>query len=565
MTWGRGDLTKEGSGSMRRRIVWRAIGGLLSLVLLGTVGARSMDAAESVKTAALGSASPDPSPSFLLTAPPEAQAIAPALRRVVQVVRASGELADAIKQVRATEDSVRSKLAATHGEIELLAQERQQLTGQLSVLEQAQQERLGTLRRGLETRMDAELAQARDQILQDHETDFAQEIQAFASRQQASFDEAIQKELELKERELTQLAQEVELETRGLVTRLSRLEVDEAVANSLQRSAEEALARRRVQLDAERTRLIAERNAQLTKQRDEFAVKIRQQQAAEVQRRLTLKEAGLRSAMAEILSKARLEETEKSGQVKRRLESLEERQEKLARQQGLLAARMEALTNELDAKVSQAKTLDGQRQASLARLEAIFHNPTLATHQKALAWLGQTIPQLPPEISDEIQALQQRMTALAQKEHELEEQRRVLRERQQALQLARELELQYQRNRLREQQEREAKSRRAEELLDKASQFATRGAFDEALKVIAQAQTIGPPQMTKIRMMREEILAARAQAERNAQAAHLEHIFTRGMQAFETGNYEQAVALFEQVIAQEAKVAHAAPAGAPPE
>jgi len=521
-------------------------------------------AAEAVKTAALSSGPSESFPAFLTNVPPEAQDIAPALRRVLQVVKASGAIEHAVKQLRADQDATRSKLTAINGEIELLLQERQQLLAQLALLEKAQQQRLETLRKELETRMETELAQARQQIQQEQQADLSRQVQAFVARQQQAMDEALQKELELRERELTQLTQEVELETQGIVGRLSRLDVDATLAKSLQQSTQDALARRKAQLEAQRAQLITDRDTRLARERDEFSTKLQQQQATELQRRLTLKEAGLRSAMAEILHKSRVEETRKSDQVRQALGEVGQRHAKLVQQQTQLASRKDALGNELDAKLAQARDLETQRQLSLAQLEEVFHNPHPSTHTKALAWLGAAIPQLPPEISDEIQLLQQRMVALMQKERELEEQRRVLRERQLALQLSREIELQYQQKRLREQQAEQAKASRAEELAARATELAQRGAFDDALKLIGQAQGLNPPppQLSKLAMMREELLSAKTEASRKAQAAELEQVFNRAMQAFETGSYEQAVALFEQVIAQEARGANAAPSGA---
>jgi tetratricopeptide (TPR) repeat protein len=148
--------------------------------------------------------------------------------------------------------------------------------------------------------------------------------------------------------------------------------------------------------------------------------------------------------------------------------------------------------------------------------------------------------------------MQQRLVAAAEQEERQREQRRIVRERQQALQLSREMAEQHRKIEERQQREQQVRSRNAEDLLAKADRFAAKGQFDQALELLAQAQAINPPQLDRIALMREQLIATKTQREREQQTAELDGMFRRAKTAFDAGRYEESVALFEQVIAHEA-------------
>ena len=126
-------------------------------VLAAALAAGSAAASDTVAPSPAPSA--DPLPAYLINVPPEAQAIAPALRRVLQVAQSSAGLEHSIRQLRADLDAVKTKLASANGEAELLDQQRQQLVQELSVLERATRDRIEALRKDLEAKLEAELAQ----------------------------------------------------------------------------------------------------------------------------------------------------------------------------------------------------------------------------------------------------------------------------------------------------------------------------------------------------------------------------------------------------------------------
>ena len=105
---------------------------------------------------------------------------------------------------------------------------------------------------------------------------------------------------------------------------------------------------------------------------------------------------------------------------------------------------------------------------------------------------------------------------------------------------------------LKQQREQDARARKAEELIGKAEQLAGRGRYDEALQLVAQAQALSPPQLSRVAILREQLVAAKEDATRQAQSVEIEQSFARAMDVFKQGRYEDAVVLFEKVIASEA-------------
>ena len=497
----------------------------------------------------------------LPTIPPEFDEVAPFLNRVVGVVQSLIDTQAELKQLRAEDDELKTKLSTIDSELKLAEQEHQQLAAQVTALERAQEAQRLSLRKELETKLSAELAATRQQITQETQRDFDRDLQAFEARQEELVGKTLDHELAHKERELEQLSEEIGVQTQELLDRLSRLEANPELAKSLERSTTQALAKRRSELDAKRAQLASERRAILTRQRSEFVQKLTGQQEAETQRRLTFKEASLRSAMAELLRKSEREAQDKASRARQAAEQVQQQDNKLIQQQALIRARMEEMDRVLAAKAKSRETLESERQTALAKLEdALVKTGSGTVHPEALAWLGRTIRYLPGPVAAELIPLQQRLVRAAEEEERLREQRRIVRDRQQALQLSREMTAQHHKIEEQQKRERDVRSRNAEELLAKADRLAARNEFDQALGFVAQAQAINPPQLDRIAMVREQLLATKTQRERETQTAELDGLFRRAKTAFDAGRYEEAVVLFEQVIAQEATMGQPSPA-----
>jgi hypothetical protein len=75
---------------------------------------------------------------------------------------------------------------------------------------------------------------------------------------------------------------------------------------------------------------------------------------------------------------------------------------------------------------------------------------------------------------------------------------------------------------------------------------------------MAEAQALNPPQVSRVTMKREALLHDMERARREAKSAQLAQLFSRAMETFQRGAYQEAVVLFEQVIAQEAAMKRSA-------
>ena len=173
------------------------------------------------------------------------------------------------------------------------------------------------------------------------------------------------------------------------------------------------------------------------------------------------------------------------------------------------------------------------------------------------------IPYLPSDVATDFGQLQQRLAENTEQEQQLQEKARMLHERQVALQLAHEMEQRLRDNRVKYQQEQDAKARQAEGFLVRAKQLTQRGAFDEALQMVAEAQALKPPQASRVESARNEILAAKKAKLQQTVSTGIEQAFSQAMQAFQQERYEEAINLFEQVVSQEASLNDDAPEVAP--
>ncbi|MBI3011358.1 MAG: hypothetical protein HYY58_02565 [Candidatus Omnitrophica bacterium] len=478
--------------------------------------------------------------------------VATFLQRTIEAFHASTEASRIVKQLRADQDAFRTRLAAIAGELEVLGQDREQLQQELSDREAELEARLESLRKELEAKLDRELSEARRQMDQELEQDVSRQVQSFEARQRQEISEVLGQEVQLQERALQQLRRELELQTEGWRNLLERLEVKPELVNAAARSAEEALAKRASALETRRRQLQTEQEARLAQRSAEFMSRLKEQRAVERQRRLTVKEAALRHAMAELLQNTRLQA---AGHLKRLQEMLEEvkgRYGEVAQERSSLRGRLEVLDKDLVAKAKHAEELETQQQTSVARLEQALLKSPVASQDETLAWFGRVAGRLPPDLAGELGSLQQRLADLAQQARQLKEQQRALRERQLAMELSREMEAQRQEMHEKERRAQEARSRKADELLVKAKQLSQRGRFDEALRLVSEAHAINPPELSRVMEAREELLAAQAAARASAEAAELERLFARAMEAFQQGRYEDAIPLFERVITLEA-------------
>ena len=493
-----------------------------------------------------------PLTAFLADTPQEARTFAPTLQHVVAIFESGQEIRQRVKQLHLDQDAAKTKLTAMSSESELIAQQRQQLEQQLQASETAQQARLDTLRKGLESHLEEELTLTHRQIIEQQDADFARRVQVFETHQREAIGSALDQEFQLKERELQQLSQEIEAQTQELIGRLARLEAGSDVADALQRSTSQTLAGHKAELEARRAALAGEREALLGKQRDRFTGQLKQQQAAGQQRRLIIKEASLRQAMAELLRKTAAEDVGRSAQLRATADGVAQRAAQLAQQQTVLQSRLESLDRALASDTRRMGDLDADRQTSLSRLEAALQRSNVVESAEALAWFGRALQSFPPELATDLGFVRQRLLARAGQERQLAEQRRVLRERQLAMQLSHQMESEFHEAELKRQREQDARARKAEELIGKAEQLAGRGRYDEALQLVAQAQALSPPQLSRVAILREQLVAAKEDATRQAQSVEIEQSFARAMDVFKQGRYEDAVVLFEKVIASEA-------------
>ncbi|MBI1991721.1 MAG: hypothetical protein HYS71_00575 [Candidatus Omnitrophica bacterium] len=493
-----------------------------------------------------------PIESSLGELPAGAKHVATFLQRTVEAFHASTSARRIVKQLRADQDALRTNLAAVSSELEVLGQDREQLQRELSTREADLQARLESLRNELEAKLDRELSEAGRQMDQELEQDVNRQAQSFEARQRQEISEILGQEVQLQEHALQQLKRELELQTEGWRNLLERLELKPELVNAAARSAEEALTKRASALETRRRQLQTEQETRLAQRSAEFMNRLKEQWALERQRRLTVKEAALRHAMAELLRNTRLQAASHLKRLQEMLDEVKGRYGEGTQERSSLRGRLEALDRDLAAKAKQAEELETQQQTSMARLEQALMRSPIALQDEVLAWFGRLAGRLPPDLAGELGALQQRLADLAQQERQLKEQQRALRERQLAMELSREMETQRQAMHEKERRAQEAGARKADELLVKAKQLSQRGKFDEALRLVSQAHAVNPPELSRVMEVREELLAAQEAKRAEAQTVELERLFARAMEAFQQGRYEEAIPLFERVIAQEA-------------
>ena len=89
--------------------------------------------------------------------------------------------------------------------------------------------------------MDQELSTAAQQIDQELAQALASHLSSFEDRQRKELGKVLDQEIQLEERELQQLAQEIDLQTKELSHRFAQLEASPEVVATMIRSAEEGV------------------------------------------------------------------------------------------------------------------------------------------------------------------------------------------------------------------------------------------------------------------------------------------------------------------------------------
>ena len=539
------------------RLGWRAVA-IVSCLFAhshaafaeGLVSSADMDMEEG------GLSSQTVSPQALFAnVPADAKPVASALGALLKTVDALAKANQSLKDARAEQDNVKTELVGVNGELEVVTKEGLQAEQRLEALERQRQDRLTAIRKDLEATLQEQLVQARQQIDEDLNRDFARQVQAFEARQGELIDRHLDQQLQLQETDIQQLTAEIESQTRELADRLARLEAGADLAKSIEGSTKQAIAKRKAALEASRQQLDMQRNTLVAGRREEFAAKLKEQQQAERQARLFLKEAGLRQAMAGLLHESSMQEAALFDDAQRQLDQVRKRQAQLATRQTTLTARLQTLERDLAAMAHQVEGLEAERQISLGNVDQAFQRLRVNAEQNGvLAWFAQTIQQAPFDLATDLGLIQQRVVAHAEQARQLEQQRQMLRERQLALQVSHEMERRYLQEQQQHERELEAKSRKADELLARAKQLAQRQQFDQALQLLSQALALNPPQASVIALAQEEITATKKQVQRQTQLAQVQQMFANAMQAFNQGHYDEAIPLFEQIIAQEAQL-----------
>ena len=517
-------------------------------------------AGESVSSGGAWSASIDPWPTLLTDAPPEAGPVVPFVRRAVELFDTTAQTRHNATELQDEIGEIHARLAAVNAKLDVTVDERGRLMHRLTEFEHRERECLESLRGQLETALKEELSQALRRNADELRRRVAMKLQLFDARRTDALEETLDEEFRLRERQLEELRQEVDLQSQEFLNRLAHVGTDVAAAQAIRRDMTETLARRKAEFEARRNRLTTEREAFVLAQRSDFTEHVTQQLRGEQQQRLRLREAEFRAGMARLLQQTNHEETDQLQELHQEIENVTRRYSQLVQSRALWQARSEALNQQLAAKIQRVDELEAAQTTALAKLEEALQ--TFAPSERrgsVFAWFGDMIHRLPVEVGTQLEWLRRRVESRLARVQQAETQRRLVRDRQMALQLSRELELRYQQARARQQQEQETKARKAQELLARVDQLDRRGQFDEALKLVSKAQEIDPSHAGTVALVRERLMAAREQVVRRAQTEQVERLFARAMDLFKRERYEEAVSLFQQVVAQEALVESPSP------
>ncbi len=490
--------------------------------------------------------------ALLLNSPPAATPWASSLIQAVEAFTAIQEHQKQLRQLRMETDAVKTELVAINSALELVGRERVELDKQVAALDAKRRDSLGALRKELEGRLNEELTTARSQIVRELDTDMAKQVHAFEARQGEAIEESLTQELQSEEREILHVTKELEALTQELRERLGQLQPGSELANSVQTSVGRTLAQRNAELQARRADLKIRRDKMLADRRAELTERIRQRNTQELQTRLMYKEATLRQSMADLLSKAQAREQDDLVAKQQALMEVKGRQGQLGKRQQLLATRLEEMERKTIGLAKLMEQDENTHAQLLGKLEQTFQQANPRMHQEGLSWFGQVIQQSPPEMAAELSIVYNRLMAKAQQEQQAAEHEKMIRERQLAMEVSREMERRFQQDQQERERTQAAVAKKVDDLMAKIRALQSAGKFDDALRLVAQIQAIDPEQSNQAEMLRQDIISARSDASQREQSAGVERMFGQAMQAFQKGNYEQAVALFERVISSEA-------------
>lgn len=551
------NLFEFAGGDVRLAKYWhRTVAVALIAAVFGLVGPSVLVgfADESAVPSSLTHSVPRKVPFFLTDIPSEAQHLVPALHHIIEISESISAAQGGLKMLRAELDGVLTQLTSLKSELNVVTEQRSRREEEFARLESEAVQRFESLKFDLANKLEQALTQSREQVGDELDRGVATRLDAFESRQREIIQKTLSQELELEDRELDQLGKEIEVQSQELSDRLIKLDDRSELANTLKRTTQQLLAKKRSDLEARRSRLSAERDAVYARQRGEMIEVLKEQQYIELQRRLTVKEASLRSSMAELLHRTRKDSNAKIEEIRATVSSIRKRYGGLAEDFSALTAQQKSVEGRIATQSRAMEGLEGERHAALVRLEEAFRKRDGKLVQKAIVWFGEAMQSAPQDLAVDLGMLHQRLVAMEEQERRLEEQKHLLRERQLALQVSREMETQYQRIQEQQRLKEQAKADKAESLLKTARTHADNGNYDQALKIVAKAQALNPPQIQRIAMAREEFIADQRRVAHMRQSAEIERLFERAMKTFDEGRYEDAVAMFEQVIDQEASM-----------
>lgn len=509
-------------------------------------------AGETVSTTAPLEASADSWAILTTNAPPETGSILPYMRRVVELFDAVTQTRLQAAQLRDQRAEVRLGQVEANTALDMAMDEWTALGRRLAEYERRGRERLESLRGELETAFNARVAAAAQRNTQELHRGVAVRLQQFDAIQREAKEKTLDEEFRLKERQLERLRQEIDLQSRQFLDRLDQAGKNIAVSQAIQRDMTQTLAQRKTEFEEKRHQLNAERDAFAAAQRSEFIGRVAQELRAEHKQRLRLQEAEFRTELVQLLQQTNREQIDQLLEIHQHFDRATQRYSQALQYCALWEARSEALNQQLAARIHRVDELEIARTTALAKLEEALQASALSERRPVLfAWFSKAVERLPADIETELEWLRRRVEQRVANVQQTEAQRRMVRDRQMALQISRELEVRYQRARVKQQQEQQVRARKAQELLARVEPLEHRGQLDEAIKLVSQAQELDPGCAGTAVLVRRRLIAARDQAVRRAQSEQLEQMFARAMDLFKQQHYDEAVVLFQQVVAQE--------------
>lgn len=493
-------------------------------------------------------------PFFLTDIPPQAQHLVPPLHHIIEISESITSAQGGLKQLRTDLDVVFTHLISLKSELEVVTQRRSDREQELARLETEATKGFEALKFDLDNKLEQELDRSREQVSEELKRELAVRFEAYEKRQRETVQKTLSQELLFEDRELQQLTKEIEVQSQELSDRLIKLDDRSNLAKTLKHTTKKLLAKKRAELQERRSRLNVERDVVLARQRQSVVQVLKEQKQVQLQRRLTIKEASLRLSMAALLVRTRKDMKTKIEDAREVVSTVNKRYGRLVEDFASLTAQQKSLEIRIATQLRAMEGLEIERQASLVRLEEAFRKRDGELAQDAISWFGGAIQSAPRGLSLDLEMMHQRLVKTEKQERRLQEQGRILRERQLALQVSREMEAQYQRIQEKQRRKEQAKFDKAEKLLRSAGKYANNGNYDKALQIISQAQALNPPQIQRIAMTREEFIVKQDRVVHTRQSAEIERLFEQAMKIFEEGRYGDAVAMFEQVIDQEASM-----------